>query len=154
MNDHQLTTISDISQLYRENHANFERSGVPSRILFFEKSSSNSGAWEDFPTENIDHFKRYFSLEVPTFHLNFKKKSCLVDLNRMIVIDLMARSERSIAWIDEKGRCFFPKRSVDFSCCDHEDCSLSSQMHEDKCLSKINNECCVPDLNEEPLEEK
>ena len=53
--------------------------------------------------------------------------SYLVGLNRMILIDLVARSERSIAWIDEEGQCFFPKRVVDFSS-DHEGRSRSVQV--------------------------
>ncbi|XP_077210802.1 putative inactive poly [ADP-ribose] polymerase SRO1 [Tasmannia lanceolata] len=89
---------------FLQNQANFEKSDIPSKIMFFL-----NGNWTDFPPETFEILKRAFVSRNPSVVFEFDGSTQLLDFLRMLQIDLTSGHERSVAWIDVKGKCFFPK---------------------------------------------
>ncbi|XP_050214316.1 probable inactive poly [ADP-ribose] polymerase SRO3 [Mercurialis annua] len=90
------------------NYDNFKRSAVPVRFMYF----NHDGCWTDFSTEVIDSLKSAFLNCKPLVDLSITGSSYLFDFMRMLQTDFDSGSQRSIAWIDENGKCFFPKKFI------------------------------------------
>eukprot|EP01018_Ginkgo_biloba_P002182 Gb_39925 [translate_table: standard] len=86
------------------NYENFRKSAVPARLMYFW-----NGTWNDFSPEASESLREAFSADMPTVEVVIHGSPYLVDFLRMLQIDLRAGCQRSIAWIDENGSCFFPK---------------------------------------------
>lgn len=97
-------SFSDSPQLLIQNYSNFKTSGLPSRFMFYRGSS-----WLDFPTQVLETLRAGFSEQRPVMELQIEGSKYLFDLYRMLQIDFNTGSQRSVAWIDENGKCFFPK---------------------------------------------
>ncbi|XP_058074139.1 probable inactive poly [ADP-ribose] polymerase SRO1 [Magnolia sinica] len=87
-----------------QNRANFDRSAIPARIMFFCNDS-----WTDFPSDAVETLKQAFASGIRTSVVKIDGSSYVVDFLRMLQIDLTAGIGRSIAWIDVDGKCFFPE---------------------------------------------
>lgn len=96
--------FSDSPQSLLQNYSNFKSSGLPSRFMFYSDSS-----WVDFPTQVLEILRTGFSDRKPVMELQIGGSKYLFDLYRMLQIDLETGRQRSVAWIDENGKCFFPK---------------------------------------------
>ncbi|KAL6995241.1 hypothetical protein U1Q18_005376 [Sarracenia purpurea var. burkii] len=97
------------TQMLVQNHTNLKRSGPPARLLFYE-----NGSWGDFASEVVGSITaRGFVEGNAVFVVGISGARYLFDLHRMLQVDLESGSQRSIAWIDVHGKCFFPKIFVD-----------------------------------------
>eukprot|EP01018_Ginkgo_biloba_P005055 Gb_12340 [translate_table: standard] len=86
------------------NYDNFRKSGLPARVMYYWK-----GEWTDFPVNVTASLKEGFRARKSAAEVSIKSSLYLVDFLRMVQIDLRTGFQRSIAWIDENGKCFFPK---------------------------------------------
>lgn len=86
------------------NYGNFRKSAVPERLMYYW-----NGGWNDFSVEASDSLRKAFSAGMPTTEVVIDGSAYLVDFLRMLQIDLRVGCQRSIAWIDKNGSCFFPK---------------------------------------------
>lgn len=86
------------------NYENFRKSSVPMTVMYFW-----NGSWNDFSAQVLDSLRVEFLAGMPTVELVIDGSPYLVDFLRMLQIDLRAGCQRSIAWIDKNGSCFFPK---------------------------------------------
>ncbi|XP_077217859.1 putative inactive poly [ADP-ribose] polymerase SRO3 [Tasmannia lanceolata] len=64
--------------------------------------------WSDYPYDNFQVLKTAFVSGFPSTILEIQSHRYLIDFLRMLQTDLTSGSERSIAWIDVSGKCFFP----------------------------------------------
>lgn len=111
-----------------QNHSNFKRSSCPKRFMFFE-----NGSWVDYSEEVADLLKLGFMEGRPMVEAQVLGYKCLFDFYRMLEIDLESGNQRSIAWIDVDGKCFFPKMFVN-SCENDRKVEL---VDGDECCAKI-----------------
>lgn len=86
---------------------NFKRSVAPARVMFYE-----NGSWTDFPSRVVELLRSGFFERKAVLHLEIEGLTYLFDLARMLQIDSGTGSQRSIAWIDDKGKCFFPREFI------------------------------------------
>ncbi|XP_077217863.1 putative inactive poly [ADP-ribose] polymerase SRO1 [Tasmannia lanceolata] len=93
---------SSLSPLF-QNKDRFEKSATPARIMFYSHSE-----WSDYPYDNFQVLKMAFVSGFPSTILEIQSHRYLIDFLRMLQTDLTSGSERSIAWIDVSGKCFFP----------------------------------------------
>lgn len=96
------------SNLLVQNFSNFKKSGPPARIMYYE-----NGSWCDFDAGVADTLRIGFSGGVAVVEAAVDGVRCLVDFYRMVQIRLDGGDQRSVAWIDVNGNCFFPKCSID-----------------------------------------
>ncbi|CAK7347346.1 unnamed protein product [Dovyalis caffra] len=90
------------------NHANFINSGAPDRFMYF----NHDGSWIDFENEVLESLKPVFLDGKAVIEVSFGESRYLFDFTRMLQIDFDSGIQRSIAWIDVNGKCFFPKMFV------------------------------------------
>lgn len=91
-------------QLLIQNHENFKRSGEPGRVMYYV-----NGSWVDYPVEVVESVKSCFAEGRPVTEVNIRGTTCLIDFYRMLEIDFSSGFEKSVAWIDMNGKCFFPR---------------------------------------------
>ncbi|KAL6176691.1 hypothetical protein ACLB2K_053324 [Fragaria x ananassa] len=92
--------------------ANFKRSVAPARVMFYE-----NGSWTNFPGRVVELLRSGFFERKAVLHLEIEGSMYLFDFTRMLQIDSGTGSQRSIAWIDDNGKCFFPKKFVSDELC-------------------------------------
>lgn len=80
------------------------KSGLPQRVLF-----SEGGQWNDFSQDVIDLVKEHFMAKTTAFEVKFNGRQVMLDILHMNEVDLKNGARKPIAWIDEKGSCFFPE---------------------------------------------
>ncbi|GKU95811.1 hypothetical protein SLEP1_g9126 [Rubroshorea leprosula] len=85
-------------------YSSFTNSGVPQRIMFFEK-----GDWTDFPHEVIASAREDLDARKPAIELDVDGQRFVLDFLHMFQLDLKTGSQKPIAWIDEADNCFFPE---------------------------------------------
>ncbi|XP_019174520.1 PREDICTED: probable inactive poly [ADP-ribose] polymerase SRO1 [Ipomoea nil] len=103
--------LDDPVQLLLQNYSNFKRSGEPARFMRYVEES-----WVDVETEVFEAVKAGFSKGVSSVETEIGGSKCVIDLHRMIEVNLDTGAFRSVAWIDVNGMCFFPKSLV----CSHD----------------------------------
>ncbi|XP_057819437.2 probable inactive poly [ADP-ribose] polymerase SRO5 [Cryptomeria japonica] len=91
-----------------ENYSNFRKSGIPARVMYFFE-----GGWTDFQSDVAVLLKQAFQDGKTAVEVAVDGVSCLVDFLHMVQIDLKSAAQRSIAWIDVDGNCFFPRNVCD-----------------------------------------
>lgn len=91
-------------QLLIQNHENFKRSGEPGRVMSYV-----NGSWVDYPMDVVELVKSCFAEGRPVTEVNIRGTTCLIDFYRMLEIDFCSGFEKSVAWIDVNGKCFFPR---------------------------------------------
>ncbi|XP_021832148.1 probable inactive poly [ADP-ribose] polymerase SRO3 [Prunus avium] len=112
--------------------SNFKRSAAPARVMFFQ-----NGSWNDLPDHAIEILRSGFVERKAVVSVEIEGSTFLFDFMRMLQIDSGTGAQRSIAWIDENGKCFFP---VAFVCEDLKDGSDSL----DSPNRSIDNRVVVP----------
>ncbi|CAI9116046.1 OLC1v1017094C1 [Oldenlandia corymbosa var. corymbosa] len=99
------------AQFLVQNHANFRKSAEPGRVMFYD----TDGSWVDYPEEVLSSVKCGFREGKAMVEVSLEGRLCLFDFYRMLEIEFDSGHERSIAWIDVNGQCFFPKAFVNSS---------------------------------------
>ncbi|XP_057871443.2 probable inactive poly [ADP-ribose] polymerase SRO2 [Cryptomeria japonica] len=87
-----------------ENYSNFKKSGVPARVMYFCE-----GEWTDFPSEIAVLVKQALQDGKTAVEVAVDGILCLLDFLHMLQIDQKSGTQRSIAWIDVDGKCFYPR---------------------------------------------
>lgn len=82
---------------------NYLNSGVPRRVMFY-----NLGDWVEFPYSVVKILIDGFMKEKSSIRFSIGYEPLLLDFLSMVVINLRTRKQRSVAWIDESEKCFFP----------------------------------------------
>ncbi|GLT62987.1 hypothetical protein SLA2020_355870 [Shorea laevis] len=95
------------TELLLQNHRNFARSTAPSRLMYFE-----NGDWIDFSSEVVDQLRPAFANRRAMVDVLIDGSKYLFDFMRMLQIDFKTENYCSVSWIDENGKCFFPKISI------------------------------------------
>ena len=126
--DYDRDCCSD--RLVVQNQANFQRSGVPSRFMFYRY-----GSWVDFPSQVLEDVKSGFLERQTTMDVLIDGSQYHFDFLRMLQIDFLTSKGRSIAWIDVKGKCFFPKSFVS------EEIAHGSEGLKTECKIRLGEEC-------------
>ncbi|KAJ7965898.1 Poly [ADP-ribose] polymerase [Quillaja saponaria] len=92
------------SKLMIQNHSNFKSSAAPVRFMFYQ-----GGSWVDFQSQVLESIRVGFSEGKAVLEVTIAGATYLFDFLYMVQIDCGTGKQRSIAWIDETGKCFFPK---------------------------------------------
>ncbi|GMJ06026.1 RADICAL-INDUCED CELL DEATH1, ARABIDOPSIS THALIANA P8 (INTERACTING PROTEIN), REDOX IMBALANCED 1 [Hibiscus trionum] len=85
-------------------YSNFKKTGIPKRIMFFEK-----GEWTDFPQNLIASIRKDLCTKKPFIELEKDGQSFVLDFLHMFRLDQKTGLKQPIAWIDEADGCFFPE---------------------------------------------
>ncbi|GLT69828.1 hypothetical protein SLA2020_419470 [Shorea laevis] len=96
------------TELLLQNYRNFTRSTTPSRLMYYE-----NGDWLDFSSEAMDQLRPAFVDSKAIVEVSIDGSKYLFDFMRMLQIDSETKNCWSISWIDEYGKCFFPKVSIE-----------------------------------------
>ena len=91
-----------------QNSINFEQSAMPTRISFYHNQN-----WKEFPNEVLESIRSSFLEGSPMMPIIIEGAKYAIDFLRMVQVDVRHGNQRSIAWIDEKGKRFFPKQFLD-----------------------------------------
>lgn len=104
-----VTCVHDCNyaRLLIQNHSNFTRSAAPDRFMCYE-----DGSWVDLLGDALESVRSGFVERKPVVEVEIDGSKCLVDFYRMLIIDCDSEDQKSIAWIDVEGKCFFPKTFV------------------------------------------
>ncbi|KAK8552081.1 hypothetical protein V6N13_120509 [Hibiscus sabdariffa] len=88
---------------FSQNNGNFGRSAVPLRFMYFRNDS-----WNNFSTDVVETLRAGFLEQKPIIEASIDGAKYIFDLKRMLQIEYSTGNCRSISWIDESGKCFFP----------------------------------------------
>ncbi|XAR62027.1 NAD(+) ADP-ribosyltransferase [Bertholletia excelsa] len=99
---------SRAAQLLTENYSNFQKSSPPFRVMFYDGCS-----WTDFEGAVVDSLRAGFQDGKAMVEFEDGKGRYIFDMHRMVQVDLQSGNQRSIAWIDVNGKCFFPWSFID-----------------------------------------
>lgn len=91
-----------------EDRHNFQRTGPPAQLMYY-----SGGSWLRFPSQVVESLRPSFAQHRPVVDLAIGGSRYLFDFLRMLQTDFESGSQRSIAWIDEAGNCFFPRSFVE-----------------------------------------
>ncbi|XP_071692590.1 inactive poly [ADP-ribose] polymerase RCD1-like [Rutidosis leptorrhynchoides] len=92
------------NRTYLKNYSNFMRSGPAQRLLF-----SQNGQWNDYSQNVLDLVKEDFNAKKASIELKYNGRHLMLDMLHMTEVDLKTGAQKPIAWIDDKGSCFFPE---------------------------------------------
>ncbi|XP_031406033.1 probable inactive poly [ADP-ribose] polymerase SRO2 isoform X2 [Punica granatum] len=106
-----------------ENRHNFQRTGPLARLMYYR-----GGSWIDFPSRVVESLRPCFVQRRLVVDLVIDGSLYLFDFPRMLQTDFESGSQRSIAWMDDAGSCFFPKSFVE----DLEDNSMKRKREDRK----------------------
>lgn len=101
------------SQSMIQNYTNFKTSDSPARLMRW-----SDGKWDELSGDAISEAKFAFSERRPMVEVKLDGNDYIFDFFRMLQIDVGSGLQRSIAWIDVKGDCYFPKFFIDESLID------------------------------------
>ncbi|KAL8096302.1 uncharacterized protein LOC141692289 [Apium graveolens] len=101
VNSTATTTASFHVQSLLQNRCNFRSSGDVARLLYFDGCD-----WVDYEREVVEAVRVCWEGVV---EVRIGGGVCVFDFYRMLVVDVGRGVEKSVAWIDVAGRCFFPK---------------------------------------------
>lgn len=85
-------------------YMNFKKSGSPDRLMFHQ-----NGEWIDFPQDVVDLVRKDLEAKKAAVEVEFNGHHLVLDFLHMYQMDLKTGSQKPMAWIDEKGCCFFPE---------------------------------------------
>lgn len=91
-------------RIFWQNNANFERSAVPSRFMYYR-----CGSWLNFSDDDLQTVRTGFLERKPIIEAVIDGAKYIIDFKRMQQINYSTGNWRSVAWIDEDGKCFFPE---------------------------------------------
>ncbi|TVU32540.1 hypothetical protein EJB05_24271 [Eragrostis curvula] len=87
---------------------NFLKSGAPSRIMYYKQ-----GSWHNFPEQIMKTLIEEFRGNKSSVVAVMDDEPLLVDFLSMTLVNLKTRKQRSVAWFDDTGKCFFPSLFFD-----------------------------------------
>ncbi|KAL6877505.1 hypothetical protein ACP4OV_012720 [Aristida adscensionis] len=87
---------------------NFLKSGVPSRIMYYKQ-----GSWNNFPEQIMKSLIEEFRGNKSSVVAVMDDEPLLIDFLSMTLVNLKTRKQRSVAWFDESGKCFYPSLFFD-----------------------------------------
>ncbi|KAK1366969.1 Poly [ADP-ribose] polymerase [Heracleum sosnowskyi] len=102
--DVDVNTPSFYVQSLLQNCRNFKSSGDVARLMYWEGK-----AWVDYEEKVVEAVRVCGSGVV---EVEIGGEMCVFDLFRMLVVEAGSGIEKSVAWIDVDGKCFFPKEVV------------------------------------------
>ncbi|XP_022724468.1 probable inactive poly [ADP-ribose] polymerase SRO2 isoform X3 [Durio zibethinus] len=128
-------------RIFSQNNANIERSAVPSRFMYYRND-----VWMDFSADVLETLRTGFLERKPIIEASIDGEKYIFDLKRMLQMDYLTGNCRSISWIDENGKCFFPN---DFFSEDYDiGCNYKSKNN--NCNPKIDRTSSKRKREEEP----
>jgi hypothetical protein len=83
-------------------------SGTPARVMFYYLNQ-----WCTFPETALRVLIKGFKEDKSSTIVFSDGETILVDFLSMTAVNLKTKKHRSIAWIDEAGKCFFPPLFID-----------------------------------------
>ncbi|XVF36499.1 hypothetical protein REPUB_Repub19eG0063700 [Reevesia pubescens] len=86
-----------------QNNENFERSAVPAKVMYYRNK-----LWMNFSADVVQTLRTGFLERKPIIRASIDGANYDFDLMRMVQTDCSTGHCRSISWIDENGKCFFP----------------------------------------------
>ncbi|MED6212118.1 hypothetical protein PIB30_080217 [Stylosanthes scabra] len=96
--------IHHIGQSLVRYYLNYKKSGRPERLMFYQ-----NGEWLDFPKDVVDIVKKDLQVKKESVEVELNGHHLVLDFLHMYHLDLKTGLQQPIAWIDEKGCCFFPE---------------------------------------------
>ncbi|KAF0891057.1 hypothetical protein E2562_005149 [Oryza meyeriana var. granulata] len=87
---------------------NYLKSGVPSRVMFYKQ-----GSWHNFPEQIMMSLIEEFRGNKSSVVAVMDDEPVLVDFLSMTLVNLKSRKQRSVAWFDDTGKCFYPSLFFD-----------------------------------------
>eukprot|EP00262_Sarcandra_glabra_P017251 TRINITY_DN583_c0_g1_i2.p1 TRINITY_DN583_c0_g1~~TRINITY_DN583_c0_g1_i2.p1 ORF type:complete len:542 (+),score=71.28 TRINITY_DN583_c0_g1_i2:125-1750(+) len=93
-----------------KNYTNLFKSGLPRRLMFF-----SDGEWCDFPETATPSLIEAFTCK-SLAQISMHNYSYIVDFSHMLLINMKTGVQKSVAWIDESNKCFFPESFSDEDC--------------------------------------
>uniref|UniRef100_A0A0E0KWM4 Poly [ADP-ribose] polymerase n=1 Tax=Oryza punctata TaxID=4537 RepID=A0A0E0KWM4_ORYPU len=87
---------------------NYLKSGVPSRVMFYKQ-----GSWHNFPEQIMKSLIEEFRSNKSSVVAVMDDEPVLVDFLSMTLVNLKSRKQRSVAWFDDTGKCFYPSLFFD-----------------------------------------
>lgn len=90
-------------RVFSQNNTNFGRSGVPFRFMYFRNDS-----WVNFSADVVETLRSGFLERKPIIETSIDGSKYIFDFKKMLQIEYSTGNCRSISWIDESGKCFFP----------------------------------------------
>ncbi|CAI9785022.1 unnamed protein product [Fraxinus pennsylvanica] len=102
--DCQTKCDSHLQKSLLKNYSNFMKSGLPKCLLFYQ-----NGEWNNFTQDVIDAVKEDFLAKKAAIEVHLSDSHIILDVLRMVKVDLATGLQNPIAWIDEADRCFFPE---------------------------------------------
>uniref|UniRef100_A0A0D9WB01 Uncharacterized protein n=1 Tax=Leersia perrieri TaxID=77586 RepID=A0A0D9WB01_9ORYZ len=87
---------------------NYLKSGVPSRVMFYKQ-----GSWHNFPEQIMKTLIQEFKGNKSSVVAVMDEEPVLVDFLSMTLVNLKSRKQRSVAWFDDTGKCFYPSLFFD-----------------------------------------
>lgn len=85
-------------------YLNFKKSGRPEQLMFYQ-----NGEWINFPKDVVNLVRKELEVKKASVEVEFNGYHLVLDFLHMYQMDLETGSQQPIAWIDEKGHCFFPE---------------------------------------------
>ncbi|KAE9613328.1 putative WWE domain, poly(ADP-ribose) polymerase, catalytic domain, RST domain of plant [Lupinus albus] len=85
-------------------YLNYKKTGRPERLMFYQ-----NGEWMDFPKDVLDSVKKDLHVKKAAVEIELNGHHLVLDFLHMYQMDLKTGFQKPIAWIDEKGCCFFPE---------------------------------------------
>ncbi|KAF5729732.1 hypothetical protein HS088_TW20G00096 [Tripterygium wilfordii] len=114
----RLMSCGYTTRFLRRCYSNFQRSGIPQRILLHQ-----NGEWTDFPQDLIQLVKKDLEAKKAAVEVDMDGDSYVLDFLHMFRLDLKRGLQQPIAWIDVAGGCYFPEIYDDadeYDCCHHQ----------------------------------
>ncbi|KAJ1698878.1 hypothetical protein LUZ63_007390 [Rhynchospora breviuscula] len=91
-----------------ESCVSYLASGTPARVMFYSRNQ-----WCMFPDPALDLLIKAFKEDKSSATVSCDGKEVLVDFLSFTAVYKETKKQRSIAWIDEAGKCFFPPLFID-----------------------------------------
>ncbi|KAJ8754413.1 hypothetical protein K2173_002864 [Erythroxylum novogranatense] len=89
-------------------YSNFARTGEPKRLLFYQ-----NGEWIDSSQDLLNLVREDFKVKKGVVETDFKGDHFMLDFLHMLRVDMKTGSHQPMAWIDDRGSCFFPEIYID-----------------------------------------
>ncbi|KAK8964174.1 hypothetical protein KSP40_PGU015817 [Platanthera guangdongensis] len=98
-------------KFYLDNNKKFWASSPPARFYFYGLGEENRMEWMSFGEECVARFKESFAGKLPRHNwTKGRDQEFTANFEEMLVWSEGDGCGRSIAWVDEDGRSFFPVR--------------------------------------------
>lgn len=160
-------------QFFFTNFRNFSESSMVHFIFFFNNVCRiGKVGWTLFPNATIRILRRAFITRIPQIAIEIDGCQCLVDFQRMVIIDQETGCVRSIGWVDNQWRYYYPSFPTDCGLCcggingfvtglGHTAQFGASQRIQPRPTTRpemdnrghLENRPVIPDLNDDPPEE-